>query len=385
MKRPVFLLSCSLLLVDCWQLHPRRLSLARPLRGSAADRAAAPGDDDSSFMASLRQRMDAVKNRESLLPVVVLDTMLPMQVMRIESGDPVFVKLIQQLRSVEIDGSTFAMVGVYAPNREAGDMRAVPMANGVEVEIVGTPEIVEVGKGGGGKRAAGGGAKGSSGSSGGGDGGGGGGGGNRRVRVSLRGGRRLRIAGQVQTSEEGWTEARVEFVDGSASSDSAGTSGGGSGADSEGSGGEEASSGGGDGYDEREENGRAPMEFALAMAAAEEFTSSGRTVDAAAISGGSSSRSGSSSGSSNSNSGSGSDDDQDEDEGKSLVERWVELARLRERSPRQIDTLLEDLGCDLELGRRTSFAEMVEAAMPPASRPSGRALWVGALINPLPG
>ena len=57
---------------------------------------------------------------------------------------------------------------------------------------------------------------------------------------------------------------------------------------------------------------------------------------------------------------------------------------LRERSPRQIDTLLEDLGCDLELGRRTSFAEMVEAAMPP-HRPSGRALWVGALINPLPG
>lgn len=52
----------------------------------------------------------------------------------------------------------------------------------------------------------------------------------------------------------------------------------------------------------------------------------------------------------------------------SLVDRWIELARLNERSPGQIDALLEDLG-----------------EMPPSDQPSERAFWIGALINPLPG
>ena len=51
----------------------------------------------------------------------------------------------------------------------------------------------------------------------------------------------------------------------------------------------------------------------------------------------------------------------------SLVDRWIELARERERSPGQIDALLEDLG-----------------EIPPSDQPSERAFWVGALINPLP-
>lgn len=52
-----------------------------------------------------------------------------------------------------------------------------------------------------------------------------------------------------------------------------------------------------------------------------------------------------------------------------LVEQWLTLARQHERNPGQIDELLRDLG-----------------SMPnPTSEPTELALWVGALINPLPG
>lgn len=52
----------------------------------------------------------------------------------------------------------------------------------------------------------------------------------------------------------------------------------------------------------------------------------------------------------------------------SLVERWIELAKQNERRPGQIEILLKQLG-----------------TIPPEHEPTERALWVGALINPLPG
>ena len=51
----------------------------------------------------------------------------------------------------------------------------------------------------------------------------------------------------------------------------------------------------------------------------------------------------------------------------SIVDRWIELARQNERHPNQIDKLLGQLG-----------------KIPPEHKPSERAFWIGALINPLP-
>mmetsp|Transcript_18820 Transcript_18820/g.22596 ORF Transcript_18820/g.22596 Transcript_18820/m.22596 type:complete len:168 (+) Transcript_18820:1-504(+) len=51
----------------------------------------------------------------------------------------------------------------------------------------------------------------------------------------------------------------------------------------------------------------------------------------------------------------------------SLVDRWVHLAKQNERTPGQIDELLEQLG-----------------PIPSAEEPTERALWIGALINPIP-
>ena len=55
-------------------------------------------------------------------------------------------------------------------------------------------------------------------------------------------------------------------------------------------------------------------------------------------------------------------------DGKSLVDRWIALARQNERQPGQIDTLLKDIG-----------------KPPSPDEPSELASWVGALVNPLPG
>ena len=261
---------------------------------------------DADIMASLRKRATAVTDRQTRLPVVVLDTMLPRQVLRIESSDQTFCELIRQLRAPQFDGSTFAMVGMWAPNRET----VVPMANGVEVSIqeaqfVKSSNIP-------GKETT-----------------------EQRVRVVLRGGRRLKITGEIQTNKQGWTEARVCFA-------------------------EESDKG------QSEEDA---IDFALARDRSAKFLDESDGT---------------------------SENSRKEDRRagdanapiakKSLVERWVELARQRERSHRQIDTLLEEtLGCDLAQGREYSFAEMVADAMPSANEPSERALWIGALINPLPG
>jgi hypothetical protein len=54
-------------------------------------------------------------------------------------------------------------------------------------------------------------------------------------------------------------------------------------------------------------------------------------------------------------------------ENKSLKDRWIELAREKEQTPGQIDQLLKDLG-----------------PIPSWEEPSECALWIGALINPIP-
>jgi hypothetical protein len=51
----------------------------------------------------------------------------------------------------------------------------------------------------------------------------------------------------------------------------------------------------------------------------------------------------------------------------SLVQEWIPLAKTKERIAGQVDAIIERLG-----------------QMPTAERPSDRAFWVGALINPIP-
>jgi len=55
------------------------------------------------------------------------------------------------------------------------------------------------------------------------------------------------------------------------------------------------------------------------------------------------------------------------EDNRSLVDRWIQLARTKEKTPGQIDILLQQLG-----------------KMPSEEKPSELAFWIGALINPIP-
>lgn len=131
--------------------------------------------NDSSFMESLRSRMEEVTDKETILPLVVLDSMLPRQVLKISVQNPLLVKLVQTLLSQE-RGPYFGMMGLA--KLVTGEM--VHLKTGVEVEVVHyQPSQEEEG----------------------------------RMELELKAGRRFRIVGgDVQTAEGGWTEARVEFL-----------------------------------------------------------------------------------------------------------------------------------------------------------------------------
>jgi len=128
--------------------------------------------DDNDFMASLRSRIEEVSDRETKLPLVVLDSMLPRQVLQIEVNNPLFKELVHDRLSKE--NPYFGMMGMA--RLSSGEI--VHLKTGVEVEICDKPEVTT-------------------------DGG---------VRLELKAGRRFKIDGDVENAKEGWTEARVQFL-----------------------------------------------------------------------------------------------------------------------------------------------------------------------------
>lgn len=134
------------------------------------------GDGDDSFMKDLRSRMQEVSDRSTKLPMVVLDSILPRQVLKVEvANDPKFTDLIRGL--IAEDRPYFGMVGVAQLNTG----QTLPLQNGCQVEIVGQPQVVD-------------------------DTGG-------ALRMELRATRRFRIKGEITQHEKGWAEARVQFLD----------------------------------------------------------------------------------------------------------------------------------------------------------------------------
>jgi len=147
--------------------NPRRLSQTV---SSQSQLRAAP--DDVDFMASLRTRMDEVGDRYTKLPLVVLDSMLPRQVLKISVSNPVFMELIRT-RLVE-ENPCFGMLGMA--RLQTGEQ--VHLRSGVEVQIVGKPKVLDDG-----------------------------------IKLQLQATRRFRIDGDVENAKEGWTEGRVRFLD----------------------------------------------------------------------------------------------------------------------------------------------------------------------------
>lgn len=126
--------------------------------------------NDDMFMTSLMTRMKEVQEQENKLPLVVLDTMLPRQVMKIQVNNPLLSDLIKT--QVKKEKPYFGMLGMA--KLATGQM--VHLTTGVEVELMEKPVFL-----------------------------------NEGVQLELKAGRRFKISGEVEDSKQGWTEARVEY------------------------------------------------------------------------------------------------------------------------------------------------------------------------------
>lgn len=220
------------------------------------------GDDDFDFMKALNSRIQQVQELETKIPLVVLDCMLPRQTLKIKVRNPLLMELVRV--QMQKETPTFGMLGLAILN--TGEK--INLTTGCEVEIMEKPVF-----------------EGDS------------------VFLVLKASRRFIITGEVDNAEQGWTEARVKYLDSQEQED------------------EEIKS-----SDDK-------MSVARAIMKAKELTTPNANMD----------------------------------NNLSLVDRWIELAKQNEREVGQIDALLEDIG-----------------QIPPEDQPTERALWIGALINPLP-
>lgn len=134
----------------------------------------AVGGDDAGdeFMASLKTRMAEVSDRATKLPLVVLDSMLPRQVLKIQVDNPLLSELVKTC--IQDETPFFGMLGMA--RLMTGE--SVHLKRGVEVEIIHS-EILGGGS----------------------------------IQLELRGGRRFEILGETETAGGGWTEARVQFLE----------------------------------------------------------------------------------------------------------------------------------------------------------------------------
>ena len=244
---------------------------------------------DENFMASLQRRMDEVSRKDATLPLIVLDSMLPRQVLNITVNNGLLMELVRT--RLQEETPRLGMVGTA----RLADGRRITLSSGVEVELEGVTMVPPKQPS---QPAA---AEDRSSPE------------KRRLQLSLRGTRCFRVVeGTVETTEQGWTQAQIDFLN-STLDDTA-----------------EASSSSSSSSTDSDSD---PLSLARAMQMAREFTDPNFSMA----------------------------------ESKSLVDTWLDLARHHERRPGQIDQLLEDLG-----------------PMPEWKEPTDCALWVGALINPIP-
>lgn len=196
-------------------------------------------DSDDSFMSSLMNRIQEVQDKESKLPLIILDAMLPRQTLRLQIKN----KLLQQLIEHRLQMNENPSLGMLGKAiLQSGEV--INLSKGVEVHIkVAQDNFVE-----------------------------------------FKAGRRFRLEGEIENTEEGWTEGRVTFLSSQEEEE----------------------------YEIQQNLGsQDPVRsYANAISKVKELTSPNMSLP----------------------------------NNISLIERWIELAKENERQPGQIEKLLEDLG-----------------------------------------
>ncbi|KAL7437376.1 hypothetical protein ACHAXM_009093, partial [Skeletonema potamos] len=261
------------------------------LASSSSTTSSTSADTEDTFLSSLQSRLQQVQDNSTRLPLMILDTMLPRQILQIQIQHPTLKALMKH--RINEETPTLGMLGMA----RLSTGQTVPLKTGVEVEIIqmekasdsAPPNTSST------NRSSGGGVE------------------EEGWDISLRAGRRFIIDGEVEKTEDGWTEARVKFLDSSEEEENEISSA-------------MKSPSSAESIGDR-------LSVARAIQKAKEFTVPNMNMK----------------------------------NSLSLVDRWIELAKQNERHPGQIDALLKQLG-----------------EIPPEHEPTERALWVGALINPLP-
>ena len=296
-------------------VQTQQLFLSASDEDDEIDDSSSSSSSSDDFMASLRNRMAEVENRDTKMPLVVLDSMLPRQVLKLQVNNPLFLELIKD--RIEKETRTFGMVGMA----RLVSGQSVHLRHGVEVTIVDQPQIVAISNDG----EASSGDKDDQNN------------GNVGMQLELQAGRRFVIEGEVENAGKGWTEARVKFLDSSIQEE------------------EEVDSSDSDSdrmavaraiMNARElheipirQNEKLKHNITLPTASATSAEDGETTVEV----------------------------DIDNDS-ITLIDRWIQLAKQNERSPGQIQALVEQIG----------------SKPPPSTSPTELAFYIGALINPIP-
>jgi len=139
-------------------------------------------NEETDFMQELRMRVEEVASNDSRLPLIVIDSMLPRQILSINIVDTPNNPLMNLVRERIVSETPY--VGVLGISRLKSGQTA-NLRSGVEAELRIVNSKVE----------------------------GEGAGGHGKVRLEMTGGRRFEIDGDVVEVEGGWTEAQVRFLD----------------------------------------------------------------------------------------------------------------------------------------------------------------------------
>lgn len=136
--------------------------------------------NDDPFMASLKSRVDQVTDRATKLPIIILDSMLPRQVLNVTiPSDALLIQLIK--KQITNETPYFGMLGLI--RSRSGQQPLLPLTTGVQVDIISKPKIIQEDDG------------------------------TTSIQILLKGShKRFKINKEVSTTPEGWMEARVDFM-----------------------------------------------------------------------------------------------------------------------------------------------------------------------------
>ena len=165
-----------------YKKQPKRRQVASStLSLFANDDAGRNNDDtDDEFMASLKSRVDQVTDRATKLPIIILDAMLPRQVLNVTiPSDALLIQLIKQ--QITNETPYFGMLGLI--RSRSGQQPLLPLTTGVQVDIISKPKVIHEEDG------------------------------TTSIQILLKGSqKRFKINKEVTTTPKGWMEARVDFM-----------------------------------------------------------------------------------------------------------------------------------------------------------------------------